>query len=260
VLVREWRRRGLDAVLLPPLEAQTRLRRCDVALGRLDVLPTLDGVEPGLLALLWLERQGARVLNCSAALVAVHDKLLTAKRLGPAGLPHPSTAGWRGSGEAPLRPPLVLKPRLGSWGRDVFLCRNDVELERTLAGVRARPWFRRHGALLQELVPSRGYDLRLIVAGGDVVGAGERAAAPGEWRTNVSLGGSLRPVEPPPEARSLAIAAAAAVGADLVGIDLMPLEDGRYVVIELNGAVEFDERYSIGNRDVYLEAARALGL
>jgi [lysine-biosynthesis-protein LysW]--L-2-aminoadipate ligase len=259
-LVRQWRRSGLDATLVPPLEAPTALGTDDVAIGRLDVLPTLDGVEAGLLALLWLERRGARVLNRADALLAVHDKLITARRLGTAGLPHPRTASVRADREVSLEPPLVLKPRFGSWGRDVLLCRDDAELERTLAAVRGRPWFRRHGALVQEFVPPRGRDLRLVVAGGQIVGAGERVAAPGEWRTNISLGGSLRPADPAREARALAIAAAAAVGADLVGVDLMPVDGDRYVVLELNGAVEFDERYSLGGRDVYFEAARALGL
>ena len=258
-LVRQWRSLGLDAALLAPLEAPVKLKSGDVALGRLDVLPTLDGVEAGLLALFLLERRGTRLLNSAAALLIAHDKLLTARRLGLAGLPHPRTGRWCGQGDPPLEPPLVLKPRFGSWGRDVFLCRTRVELEQTLAEVRERPWFRRHGALLQELLPLRGHDLRLIVAGGQVVGAGERVAAPGEWRTNISLGGSLRAVEPPPEAQSLAIAAARAVGADLVGVDIMRL-DGGFAVLELNGAVDFDERYAIGGDDVYLRAARTLGL
>jgi glutathione synthase/RimK-type ligase-like ATP-grasp enzyme len=57
----------------------------------------------------------------------------------------------------------------------------------------------------------------------------------------VSLGGRLLPVKPLPAARSLVAAAASAVGADLVGVDLLPLGAEEYVVIELNGAVEFDE-------------------
>ena len=31
-------------------------------------------------------------------------------------------------------------------------------------------------------------------------------------------------------------------------------------MLELNGAVDFDERYALAGRDVYAEAARALGL
>jgi [lysine-biosynthesis-protein LysW]--L-2-aminoadipate ligase len=159
-----------------------------------------------------------------------------------------------------LPPPVVVKPRFGSWGRDVFRCDDRDALERCIAVIRGRRWFRRHGAVVQALVPPRGCDLRLVVAGGRVVGAAERIAAAGEWRTNVSLGGSLRPVEPSWEARSLACAAAAAIGADLVGVDLLLGDDGRLVVLELNGAVDFDERYSLDGGDVYADVAESLGL
>jgi glutathione synthase/RimK-type ligase-like ATP-grasp enzyme len=108
-------------------------------------------------------------------------------------------------------------------------------------------------------VRPRGYDLRVVVAGGEVVGASVRLAAADEWRTNVSLGGRLRAVELSPDARALALAAAAALGADLVGVDLLPVAGGGYVVVELNGAVEFDQRYALAGRDVYDDTARALG-
>ena len=214
----------------------------------------------GLLSLLLLERRGVRVLNGATALLCTHDKLRTARCLARAGIPQPRTTGLRAGDPLPqLRGPLVLKPRFGSWGRDVLLCRDRGELERDLAAVRERPWFRRHGALVQELVPPRGHDLRLLVAGGALVGGGERVAAPGDWRTNISRGGTLRPAAPTADAAALAVAAAAAVGADLVGVDLLPVDDG-YVVLELNGAVDFDERYALAGEDPYALAARALGL
>jgi RimK family alpha-L-glutamate ligase len=259
-LVGAWRERGVPAALLSPPEAKTLLGPGDVAIGRLDVLPTLDGIEDGIDLLDDVAWAGTRLLNSRAALVRCHDKLRTARALVAARLPHPETVHLsHGGGPVGLRPPLVLKPRYGSWGVDVFRCRSDRELEAVLDAVRDRRWFRRGGAVLQELVPSRGRDIRLLVAGRRIVGGVQRVAPQGEWRTNVSLGAARIPVTPPEEMRRLAIAAAAAVGGDFVGVDLLPVKDG-YVVIEINGAVEFDRRYDLGGRDVYTEVANALAL
>ncbi|MBA3364484.1 MAG: hypothetical protein H0U03_01675, partial [Actinobacteria bacterium] len=46
-LVEALRALGLDADRVEPLALKERALPGDVALGRLDVLPTLDGVEPG---------------------------------------------------------------------------------------------------------------------------------------------------------------------------------------------------------------------
>jgi glutathione synthase/RimK-type ligase-like ATP-grasp enzyme len=79
-----------------------------------------------------------------------------------------------------------------------------------------------------------------------VVGAVSRHAAPGEWRTNIALGGRRVPAAPAREARELAVAAAEAVGGDLVGVDLLPCGDGGWTVLEVNGAADFTAAYSLG--------------
>jgi glutathione synthase/RimK-type ligase-like ATP-grasp enzyme len=86
----------------------------------------MDGVEPGLLQLLLAERRGAVVLNRTTALLTTHDKPRTAAALGRAHLPQPKTRHLRyGEIGTPPSAPVVLKPRFGSWGRDVRLCRTD---------------------------------------------------------------------------------------------------------------------------------------
>jgi RimK family alpha-L-glutamate ligase len=258
-LVKAWQAGGIRAELVEPPTALQRLGHGDTALGRLDVLRKLDGVEPGVEVMGDLARIGVRVLNDAHALLRSHDKLLTAACLELAGIPHPRTVSLR-DGEAPsIDFPFVLKPRFGSWGADVFLCRTSSELSSVLGEVSARPWFQKHGALLQELLPPVGYDVRLIVAAGRVVGAIRRVAAPGEWRTNVSLGGTRERVALSADACRLGIAAAAAIEGDLVGVDLFPVGAG-HIVLELNGAVEFDELYSLPGADVYEDVARALRL
>jgi RimK family alpha-L-glutamate ligase len=251
-LLAALRRRGARAELLDPARSRGTARRAHVVVGRLDVRPTLDGVEDGIWELRRVEGFGIRVLNPASSLLASHDKLQTALRLAAAGVPHPST-GHIDEDESLDSPrlPVVVKPRFGSWGRDVVLCETQVELERLLERLRRRPWFQRNGALVQEVITPLGFDLRLLVAGGRVVGAIERVAAAGEWRTNIALGGSRRPVVPPPQACALAIAAADAVAGDLVGVDLLPRGDGSYVVLEVNGAVEFTADYSLDGREVF---------
>jgi len=254
------RARGLEVVHLTPGEAVGSLAPGDVVLGRLDVRPELDGVDDGLWSLGVLAARGLTVLNAPGTLVAAHDKLLTARILRRAGLTHPETWHVR-----PGRPydgppaPLVLKPRHGSWGRHVTLCETDEALRSELRAVRDESWFRQHGALVQELVPPTGSDLRLVVAGGKVVGAVSRVAQEGEWRTNVALGATRVPLDPSADAVELALAAARAVGASLVGVDLMPTPDGGLTILEINGSVEFTHEYRMSGdvfRATVLELAR----
>ena len=249
---------GVATAVLPPRDALRLLEPGDVALGRLDVREGLDGIESGSVELERLTAAGVEVLNRPSTLVAAHDKLLTARALRLAGLPHPHT--WliaEGMPTPAPELPLVLKPRFGSWGRDVVLCRTAEDLGAALERASFRGWFREHGALAQELVPPLGWDLRVVVAGGRVVGAARRVAAAGEWRTNVSLGARSEPVAAPPLARTLALAAAAAIRGDLVGVDLLPTHSG-YVVSELNGAVDFRPSYALTGEDVYAETVLEL--
>ena len=250
--------RGVDARIVSPAQAVALAHGDCVALGRIDVSEGLDGPEDGLWALGTLAARGVRVLNRAAALLAAHDKLLTARVLSRAGLPHPRTTVLHPGDHVPdWNGPVVVKPRFGSWGRDIELFEDEVSLRRHLHALESRLWFRLHGALLQELLPPEGYDLRIVVAGGVAVGAISRTAARGEWRTNVSLGGTRQPVDPPAAALDLAVRAAAAAGMDLVGVDLLPQPDGGYTVLELNGAVDFTREYGL-DRDPFAATAAEL--
>ena len=260
VLAYAWRALGIDARVLWPDEAGASLRAGDTALVRLDVAPTLDGVEPGLEHADRLEAAGVRVLNGARSLLAAHDKLRTADLLDDAGLSHPRTIHLEPGKDVPPCPfPCVVKPRFGSWGQDVLLCRSAADLRSILQWVEGRPWWSRHGALVQELIGPTRRDARVVVAGGAVIAGAERVAATGEWRTNVTLGGRVDRAEITEGAAELALRAAAAIGIDLAGVDLLPV-DGGWTVLELNGAVDFDRRYALPGLDPFAAAARQLGL
>jgi [lysine-biosynthesis-protein LysW]---L-2-aminoadipate ligase len=251
---RAW---GLDSELVDPHRALSLLEPGDIALARLDVREGLDGIECGTGELERLAAGGVDVRNPPGTLVVAHDKLLTARALRLAGLPHPhSTLLSPALPAAVPELPVVLKPRFGSWGRAVERCTTADELDAALVRLQGKPWFVEHGALAQELVEPKGWDLRVVVAGGRVVGAACRIARKGEWRTNAALGAQVEAVDPPPLARALALAAAEATRADLVGVDLLPTGNG-FVILELNGAVDFRPVYAPA-RDVFADTVAAL--
>jgi tetrahydromethanopterin:alpha-L-glutamate ligase len=61
-----------------------------------------------------------------------------------------------------------------------------------------------------------------------------RRRNPLDWRTNISRGARAEPLEVTAELAELAHRAAAAVGAPLAGVDLLPGRDGQLYAIEVN--------------------------
>jgi ribosomal protein S6--L-glutamate ligase len=125
---------------------------------------------------------------------------------------------------------VIVKPIFGSMGHGlVRLSDPDVAFRVLRSLDQLRTVF-----YLQRAIDHGGRDIRAFVVGGRVLGAIERWAVEGDWRTNVARGGSARAFELPSEWERLALAAAAAVGADHAGVDLLPSRDGGVFVLEVN--------------------------
>ena len=102
-------------------------------------------------------------------------------------------------------------------------------------------------AFLQEMIErdgERNRDLRIYVVDGTVVGAMNRYAPEGEWRTNVALGGDVEDVSEtlPEEAREIALYAAEVMELDYVGVDLIEGTDG-WFLLEVNPTAGFKGLY-----------------
>jgi ribosomal protein S6--L-glutamate ligase len=179
---------------------------------------------------------GVPVLNPPRAVEVAVDKYLTLALLAAAGVPVPPTWVGESASEAliafgDLGGDVVVKPLFGSEGRGLVRI-SDRELAwRTFHALE------RLGAVLylQRVIRHPGHDLRVFVLRGSVLGSMRRHAAPGEWRTNVSLGGRAEPFRIDAAAERLVLEAARAVGAEMAGVDLITdLDQGCPVVLEVN--------------------------
>jgi ribosomal protein S6--L-glutamate ligase len=179
------------------------------------------------------EAAGGVVINPPRAIEAAVDKFLTSAKLQAAGLVTPRTIVCQTADDAmaafeQLGGDIVLKPIFGSEGRGITRL-NDEAL-----ALRAFKMLAQLGAVLylQEFIEHEGCDLRLLLIGERVLAM--RRRNPLDWRTNISRGAKAEAFAPDDSLIELARRAAAAVGAPLAGVDLLPGRDGLLYAIEVN--------------------------
>ena len=212
------------------------LAQVDGVLVRMMPPGTLEQVVFRMDALHRLVARGVPVMNPPRAVEAAVDKYLALALLDSAGVPIPATWTGESADEAleafdALGGDVVVKPLFGSEGRGLFRV-SDRELAR-----RAFCTLERLGAVLylQRVVNHPGHDTRVFVLGDRVLGAFRRHAAPGDWRTNVALGGRAEHCRIERATELLALRAARAVGAEMAGVDVIDdLDRGHRVVLEVN--------------------------
>ena len=124
---------------------------------------------------------------------------------------------------------VIVKPLFGSMG--VGMTRvDDVDVAHRVFGALE---LERAVYYLQEALPHEGRDLRALVVGGRVTAAIERVGS--GWRANLARGARAHAAQLSGEQERLCLEAAAALGVDYAGVDLVRAADGRDYVLELNG-------------------------
>jgi tetrahydromethanopterin:alpha-L-glutamate ligase len=181
-----------------------------------------------------LRELGVMVWNDARAIERCVDKSATSFLLARAGIATPPTWAVESldAARAIVRreaaaAPLVLKPLFGSQGRGLKLIRtqDDLPAAGEVSGVY---YLQRYVAVERD-----GFrDFRLLVCRGRVIAAMVRHAD--GWITNVKRGGRPMAGVIDHEIRDLAVRAAAAVGTDFAGVDLLHGPDGRPTVLEVN--------------------------
>lgn len=179
-----------------------------------------------------LENLGLRVVNSASSIERTVDKYYTSFILADAGIPTPRTlvtedfqtalSACREMGD------VILKPLFGSEGKGMVRIVEEETAYRVL-----RSWeLNRYIYCIQEYIPHYQEDLRAFVVGSRVIAAMRRRGT--KWKTNFSQGAEVEPVRLNSEMEALALKAARLIHLDYAGVDLMPTEDGRIYVVEIN--------------------------
>ncbi len=93
---------------------------------------------------------------------------------------------------------------------------------------------------IEKFLDYDGTDYRVDVVDGEAISCYGRRAKKGDWRTNVTSGGSVFLRELNEDLAGLAVQAAKAVNLDIAGVDIIyDRERGEYVVLEVNGIPAF---------------------
>jgi tetrahydromethanopterin:alpha-L-glutamate ligase len=197
-------------------------------------LGSLEQVIFRMNALHLAQHAGVVVMNPPRTLEIAIDKWLTLDMARRTGLPTPRTTVCQGREEAlaafeALDRNVVVKPLFGGEGRGLMHL-DDLDL-----AWRVFSTLEQLGSAiyLQEYIPHRGFDLRVLIIGAKSYTVARHATG-GDWRTNVSRGGQAKPQAISASQYEMAWQAAQAVGGWMVGVDILPAADGRDLLLEVN--------------------------
>lgn len=128
--------------------------------------------------------------------------------------------------------PLVLKILEGTQGVGVVL----VDTEKAAKSVLDAFYGMEVNLLVQEFIEEAGgADIRVLIVGGEIVGAMKRQGAEGDFRSNLHQGGKAVAHRLSRKERATALAAAKAMGLGVCGVDMIPSSRGP-LVMEVNSS------------------------
>jgi glutathione synthase/RimK-type ligase-like ATP-grasp enzyme len=190
-----------------------------------------------------IEKFNIPVINTADSILTVKDKLLTSQVLAKSNLPTPKTMLMNfpvdcDLVESEIGFPCVVKLVSGSKGKGIYLCQSKKFFNELMALVDNLK--SRKSMIIQEYMDHAvGSDLRVWVIGGKTVFAMKRTAPEGDFRANISNGGTGESFEITEEIDFLARETARVMGLDIAGVDLLFDHDG-FKICEANSSPGFE--------------------
>lgn len=197
---------------------------------------------------------GVPTVNSAEAVELCGDKGQQALLFGRLGIPHPTSYLAYDLDQVAERVAelgsAVIKPVSSSWGRGLARVTDAATMECWAAGRESVDAAGRHfPVLVQAYVAKPGYDLRVVVVGGEPVVAIERASA--DWRTNTHLGATVRRTDLSVPVRRLVASVLDQLGPGFYGVDvLIEAGTGRHYVLEVNANPEFARSAPVHGVDI----------
>ena len=194
-----------------------------------------------------LEQQNIPVFNSANAILSCDDKALTYLALRRAGVAMPKTiivpktfpnvgyvnTDFLNEAVKILGFPLILKECFGSFGKQVYMFEDMEHLSAKVVALGSTPM------LLQKMITnSYGRDIRINIVGGQIVASILRHNESGDFRSNITLGGSMEPYTPTDEEAKLALRAVNELGLAFAGVDVLFGDDGP-LICEVNSNPHF---------------------
>jgi RimK family alpha-L-glutamate ligase len=198
----------------------------DIELPQLVLVRLGAGILPFQLAVLrHFEQAGVIVVNSGESISTAKDKMRTSQMLSRAGIPIPNTMMVRFPIQEKLITdnigyPCVIKVVTGSYGAGVYLCEKKRDYKKIVEFVESLG--SKKTLLVQEYLGDQpGEDLRVLVIGGKVLGAMKRSAPEGDFRANITNGGTGENFPVTEEIDYIARETASALGLTIAGVDLL---------------------------------------
>lgn len=189
-----------------------------------------------------LEKLGVYTVNSSESIEAVKDKLYSHQILASENIPVPKTMLAKYPINTDLVEeqfgfPVVVKTLSGAQGTGVFLSDSKGKFKDLMDLINTTN--SSVNIIVQEFVASsRGRDLRVFTVGGKALACMERISTDGNFKANISQGGTMRKVELTQEIEWLATEVARILNLEIAGIDLL-FDGDHFKICEANSAPGF---------------------
>lgn len=227
-----------DIIVDRNIKSGIKYKGQDMELPQLVLVRLGAGILPFQLAVIrHFEQAGVPCVNGSVAIETVKDKLRSSQILSRSGIAIPNTMLVRWPIEDRLVTdnigfPCVVKVVTGSYGEGVHLCERKRDYKKLVEFVENLG--NKKTMIVQEYLGDRpGEDLRVLVIGGKVMGAMLRTAPEGDFRANITGGGTGSRYEITEEIDFIARETARALHLDIAGVDLL-FDDRGFRVCEAN--------------------------